>query len=81
MAEIEITIGIVAPSLTGGFEVGGINWHLGNSDITKIEAKLSSGSGTFNAKKGDKHSGSLLFAVSNMLAKDPPVAPHGVKSM
>jgi len=56
MATKEFVISSPGASVDGGFTVGRIEWHLGNANITKVEAKLASGQATFNAKliaKGD----------------------------
>lgn len=68
MATKEFVISNPAPSITGGFYVGLINWQLGTGNITLIEAKLSSGSGTFNASLHDKHTHALGWDVDSIPA-------------
>jgi len=56
MATKEFVISNPSASVDRGFTVGRIEWHLGNANITKVEAKLASGQATFNGKliaKGD----------------------------
>ena len=50
MATVEIPVLTVVPSLTGSFCVATLPWTFDSCEITKIRAKLSSGTGTFNAK-------------------------------
>jgi hypothetical protein len=56
VATKEFVISNPSASVDRGFTVGRIEWHLGNANITKVEAKLASGQATFNGKliaKGD----------------------------
>lgn len=50
MATIELVIPTIRPGQGGDFTVGSLEWHLGDGNLTKIRAKLSSGAATFNAK-------------------------------
>lgn len=59
MATIELTFG-GQTGLTGGYCIGGIEWRLGSFTLDRVQAKIASGTATFNAQitsPGDTHSG------------------------
>jgi len=56
-------------SIMGGYAVGSLEWHHGAATITKIEAKVASGSATFNARIADRGD-ALGWAVESDALED-----------
>ena len=84
MATIELTFG-GQTGLTRGYCIGGFEWRLGVFTLDRVQAKIASGTATFNAQvtsPGDTHSGwtvdnEALGALLWHLKADDLGAPAG----